>query len=199
MLIKRLFFGGWRRFRKYTFIPLNVFLNMIIFLFREFFLGFENANNYLKRVSQTSIISILRMKGAKIGEGCNIQDGIVFHNCKNYSRLTIGENCHIGKSCFLDLRDNIIIGDNVVIAMNCTIITHMDMNNSNLRKKFKADQAPVFIDNDVYVGTNSVILMGVTIKEKAIVGASSLVIKNIESKTMVVGNPTVKIKNINGV
>lgn len=172
---------------------------MILFLFREFFLGFENANNYLKRVSQSSIIPILRMKGAKIGKRCNIQSGITIHNCKNYRRLIIGENCHIGKNCFLDLRDTITIGNNIVIAMNNTFITHMDMNKSNLRELYPASQAPVIIKDDVYIGVNCTILMGVTVENKSIVGANSLVTKDLHKKTVYAGSPAVKIKVIDGI
>jgi len=199
MLIKRIFFGGWRRFRKYTFTPLNVFLTMILFLLREFFLGFENANNYLKRLSQNSIIPILRMKGASIGSKCNIQSGITIHNCRDYKKLTVGTNCHIGKNSFLDLRDTITIGNNVVIAMNNTLITHTDMNNSNLREKYPATQAPVVIKDDAYLGTNCTVLMGVTIGEKAMIGANSLVKKDVLEKTIYAGVPAVKIRSIDGV
>lgn len=199
MLIKRIFFGGWRRFRKYTFIPLNVFLTMTIFLLREFFLGFENSNNYLKRVSQSSIIPILRMKGANIGPKCNIQSGITIHNCRDYKRLTIGTNCHIGKNSFLDLRDTINIGNNVVIAMNNSLITHIDMNNSNLREIYRAAQAPLIIKDDAYLGTNCTVLMGVTIGEKAVIGANSLVKKDVLQKTIYAGVPAVKIRSIDGV
>jgi len=199
MILKRLFFGGWRRFRKYTFIPINIFLNMILFLFREFFLGFENANNYLKRVSQSSIIPILRIKGAKIGKRCNIQSGITIHNCRNYRRISIGENCHIGKNFFLDLRGNVTIGNDVVIAMNNTFITHSDMNNSKLRKIYPAAQDDIVIEHDVYIGTNCIVLMGVTIGTKSIVGAKSLVMKNVEKKAIYAGSPAVKIKDIDGI
>lgn len=199
MNLKRLFFGGWRRFRKCTFIPLNVFFNMLIFLFREFFFGFENANNYLKRVSQASVIPILRMKYAEIGERCNIQSGFTVHNCKNYRNLKIGENCHIGKCFFLDLRGKVTIGNNVVIAMNNTFITHLDMNNSELRKIYPASQNNIVIEDDSYLGTNCTVLMGVTIGAKAIIGAQSLVTKDVNKKTINAGIPAVKIKDIDGV
>jgi maltose O-acetyltransferase len=172
---------------------------MLIFLFREFFFGFENANNYLKRVSQASVIPILRMKYAEIGERCNIQSGFTVHNCKNYRNLKIGENCHIGKCFFLDLRGKVTIGNNVVIAMNNTFITHLDMNNSELRKIYPASQNNIVIEDDSYLGTNCTVLMGVTIGAKAIIGAQSLVTKDVNKKTINAGIPAVKIKDIDGI
>lgn len=199
MTFKRLFFGGWRKLRKKTLIPINIFLNIIVFLLREFCFGFENANNYLKRVSQSSIIPILKLKGARIGKKCNIQSGITIHNCRNYNRLVVGENCHIGKNCFLDLRDNIIIEHNVVIAMNNTFITHLDMNNSELKNIYPATQGSVVIKNGAYIGANCTLLMSITIGSKAIIGANSLVTKDVDEKTIYAGSPAVKIKNIDGI
>jgi acetyltransferase-like isoleucine patch superfamily enzyme len=172
---------------------------MVIFLLREFFLGFENANNYLKRVSQTSIIPILKMKGAIIGQKCNIDSGIVFHNCKNYSNLSVGSNCHIGKNCFFDLREKVIIGNNVVISMNNTFVTHLDMSNSKLRFAYPATKQPIFIKDEVYIGSNCTILMGVTIEEAGFVAANALVSKNVEAYSMVGGIPAKKIKSIDGI
>jgi acetyltransferase-like isoleucine patch superfamily enzyme len=195
----RIIVGGWRLLREYTFIKLNVFLTMVIFLLREFFLGFENANNYLKRVGQPAIIPILKMKGACIGKKSNIESGIVFHNCKNYSQFKVGENCHIGKNCFFDLRDEITIGNNVVIGMLNTFITHLDMTNSSLRFLYPAKQASIFIKNDVYIGSNCNILMGVVIEESGFVAANALVSNNVKAFTMVGGVPAKEIKKINGI
>lgn len=195
----RYIIGGWRLFRKYTFIPVNVTITKVCFLLREFFLGFENANNYLKRVSQSSIIPILRMKGAKIGDRCNIQSGIVFHNCQNYSKLIVGNNCHIGKCCFFDMRETITIGDNVVIGMKNTFITHIDMSNSILRNRFPATQKPLIVEDDVYIGANCNIIMGVTIQEKAFIAANSLINKNVKKLMMVGGVPGKEIKKIDGI
>lgn len=199
MTLKRILRGGWRLFRRYTFIKLNIFVCIVIYLLREFFLGFENANNYLKRLGQAQIIPILRLRGANIGQGCNIQSGITLHNCKNYKNLKIGDNCHIGKNCFLDLRDEIIIGNNVVIAMNNTLLTHTDMSNSELSQVFPAVQKKVRIKDNVYLGSNCTVLMGVTIHEKAIVGACSLVNKDVALMNIVAGNPASKIKSVDGV
>ena len=72
------------------------------------------------------------MEGARIGKNCNIQSGQVFHNCRDYSNIEIGDNCHIGKNCFFDLRNKIVVGKNVTISMQCTFLTHIDLSNSRL-------------------------------------------------------------------
>jgi acetyltransferase-like isoleucine patch superfamily enzyme len=189
----------WGLLRKHIFIKLNVVLTVVIFLLREFFLGFENASNYLKSVSQTSIIPILKMKGALIGQKCTIDSGIVFHNCQNYTNLSVGSNCHIGKNCFFDLREKVIIGNNVVISMNNTFIDHLDMSNSHLRFSYPATKQPIEIKDDVYIGSNSTVLMGVTIGAAGFVASNALVIKDVEASTMVGGIPAKKIKIIDGI
>ena len=199
MTLNKIILGVWRWIRKLALVRINILLSMLVFLLRDFFLGFDNANNYLKFVCQSSIIPILRIKGAKIGEKCNIQSGITIHNCKDYSRLAIGSNCHIGKNCFLDLRGNITIEDNVVIAMNNTFITHLDMNNSDLKNIYQATQSDIVIKDGVYIGTNCTVLMGVTIGSKAVVGAKSLVNNDVDEKHIYVGSPATKIKKIDGI
>lgn len=198
-IVKRILIGGWRRFRKYIFLKLLVAINVIAFLLRELFFGSENSNNFLRSISQPAIIPILKIKGAQIGKKSVVQSGVCFHNCKNFRNLIIGENCHIGKNCFFDLRESVIIGNNVVIAMNNTFISHLDMNNSKLKNIYPAKQKSVEIQDDVYIGTNCTILMGVSIGTSSIVGANSLVNSNIEKNAIWGGVPALKIKELSGV
>ena len=83
--------------------------------------------------------------------------------------------------------------------MNNTFITHMDMNNSNLRELYPASQAPINVKDDSYIGSNCTILMGTNIKNKVIIGANSLVTKDLAEKAVYAGTPAIKIKNLDGV
>lgn len=166
------------------------------FVIRYFFLGIGSANKYLERVNQPSIIPILRLFGAKIGRNCDIQTGLIFHNCYNYKNLEIGNNCHIGKNCFFDLREKISIEDNVVISMQCNFITHMDMTKSKLNEFFPAQKEAILIKENSYIGVNSTILMGVEIGRNSFVAAKSLVNKSVSNNIMVGGIPAKKIKPI---
>lgn len=53
---------------------------------------------------------------------------------------------------------------------------------------------PIIIEDDVWIGANAIILSGVTIGEGAIIGAGSVVTKNVEPYTIFAGNPAKKIK-----
>jgi acetyltransferase-like isoleucine patch superfamily enzyme len=182
------------------FIPIGINLAKLNFLLREFFLGFENASNYLKSVSQSSVIPILKMKGAVVGDNTKVASGIVIHNCnKDFSNLQIGNNCYIGKECFFDLRNKISISNNVVIAMRCNFITHIDMSNSILSNIYSAKDAPILIEDNVYLGINVTVLMDVMIKEKSFIAANSLVKNSVDSKVMIAGIPGIKVKDLDGI
>ncbi len=178
---------------------LNEFLrwkNVFEFYIRRRILGFENANTILRRIDKNSIISILKANGAVIGKDTDIETPLLFHNCIDYKNLIIGNNCHIGKNCFFDLREMVTIENNVVISMQTTILTHQDFTKSRLSRLYPSKSKAVFIKNDSYVGANSIILMGVTLSEGSFVAAGSVVVKDVEPFKMVGGVPAKFIKRL---
>lgn len=185
---------GLNLYQKYRWL-LSV-LNWIRFSLLKRIVGFDAANQFIQRVDKISIQYILNRNGASIGESCDIETGLIFHNCTNYKNLHIGNNCHIGKNCFFDLRDKISIGSNCVISMKCTFITHIDMSKSRLSDKYPEDSASILLENDCYLSVNTTILKGVIIGEGAFIGANSLVTKNVNSNVLVAGTPAKLIKNI---
>lgn len=181
-------------YRKYRL--LYAYYNLFRFWVRKVLIGFDVANLFIQRVDKVSIKLILKRNGAQIGEGCDIETGLIFHNCKDYSNLIIGNNCHIGKNCFFDLRDQVIIGNNIVISMQCTFITHIDMTKSILTIKFKAEKNKIVIKDNSYIGTNCTILKGVVLYKNSFVAAKSLVIKDVLRNTMQGGIPAKFLKDI---
>ncbi|MFC2151948.1 acyltransferase [Bacteroidota bacterium] len=185
---------GLGLYRKYR--MLYAYLNLFRFWMRNFFGGFDIANQFLQRVDKFSIQLILKKHGAKIGANCDIETGLIFHNCKNYSNLIIGNNCHIGKNCFFDLRDKLIIHNNVVISMQCSFITHIDLSKSELSKKYPSKQSPIIIKNNCYVGARSSVFMGVELGMNSIIAAGSTVPINAEQNSLIGGVPAKFIKLI---
>lgn len=169
-------------------------INLLCFNLRKYFLGFEYANVFVSRLDKYSIQLILRKHGATIGENCDIESGQTFHNCKNYSNLIVGDNCHIGKNCFFDLLETIHIKNNVTVSMECHFITHLDVGNSRLVKQFPKSSGPVLINNDVYLGVDVTILSGVEIGEASVIAAKSLVSKNVLPNHVYGGIPAIKIR-----
>jgi acetyltransferase-like isoleucine patch superfamily enzyme len=175
---------------------LNKNLNIFRFCLLKTLFGFDAANAFLQKADKASVQSILKKNGAMIGKNCDIETGHIFHNCKKYSNLIIGNNCHIGKNCFFDLRGRVVIEDNVVISMQNTFITHQDMNQSGLKEKYPAIYGDIVVKSNSYIGANAMILQGVIVNGFALVAAGSVVTKNVAEYSMVGGVPARFIKKI---
>lgn len=185
-----------RAAQKRVFVPFLVQISIIRFFTKKFFWGFNNANQYLARIDKKAIIPLLRKNGASIGINCDIETGIIFHNCQNYKNLIIGNNCHIGKNCFFDLRDKVIIYDNVVVSMQVTFITHIDMSKSELSKIYAKQQKEIVVRSNTYIGANATLLMGVEAGDGCFIAAASLVKENVPPRTVVGGIPSKLIKKL---
>ena len=103
-----------------------------------------------------------------------------------------GNDCYIGRECIFDLMDKIIIRDRVTISHKCLFNTHTHAGKSNLLVEgiLPLSQNTININDDTYIGSGVTILEGVTIGIGAIVGAMSLVNKDVPSKATVVGIPS---------
>ncbi|KXX72550.1 acyltransferase [Flammeovirga sp. SJP92] len=112
------------------------------------------------------------------------------------SIIRIGNNVGISGSTISG--KNITIGDNVLIGSGC-LITDTDAHpiHPSLRNdKTKIKSAPIVIENDVFIGTRSIILKGVKIGYGSVIGAGSVVTSDVKPMTIVGGNPAVEIKAI---
>jgi acetyltransferase-like isoleucine patch superfamily enzyme len=151
-------------------------------------------------------IRVIERNSLKIGEKSIVEGDIVFD--KDNCAIKIGGNTYIGKSQIICAK-KIEIGDNVLIAWGCTIVDHnshslsaiqraKDVSDWYVNRKDWSDVArrPIKIGNNVWIGFNSIILKGVTIGEGAIVGAGSIVTKDVEPYTVVAGNPAKLIRQI---
>ena len=100
-------------------------------------------------------------------------------------------------SVFLDCA-KIKIGADTFIGPNCGLYTAVHPTNAKDRVAGKEWARPITIGNGVWLGGNVVVLPGVTIGDRAVIGAGSVVTKDIPPDTVAVGNPCKVIKtNIN--
>ncbi|MCU0372735.1 MAG: acyltransferase [Ignavibacteria bacterium] len=163
---------------------------------RKFLYGFETANLMTRYIGKDSLIAVLMRHGAVIGVNSDIESGLIFHNCKNYSNLIVGDNTHIGKNCFFDLAGKVIIGNNVVISMNCTFITHINIHKSSLESVYSPSIKNIVLNDDSYIGASVTMLMGVEIGRETVVAAGSLVKESFGDRLLIAGNPAVLKKQI---
>lgn len=123
----------------------------------------------------------------------------VFNIASTGSSIIIGNNVGISGSTICATK-SVTIGDNVIIGSGC-IITDTDAHPLEWRdrregKHEKTRKAPVVIGNDVFIGARSIILKGVVIGDRSVVGAGSVVTSNIPADCIVAGNPARIIKNV---
>lgn len=108
--------------------------------------------------------------------------------------VTIGKRCFIQQCCTFFGRGGIEIGDDVFIGPKCNLITiNHDVNPDNRSATYGK---PIKIEDKVWLGINATILPGVTLGYGCIVGANSVVTKDVPPMTIVAGNPARIIQKI---
>ena len=111
-------------------------------------------------------------------------------------KIHIADNVLIDDNCFITAQKNISIGHHVMIAANCFIT---DFNHEFRSKHTHIDQQgfvrdSVVIEDDVWVGAHVCILKGVRIGRGAVIGAGSVVTRDIKPYEVVAGNPAKHIR-----
>lgn len=121
----------------------------------------------------------------------------VFNISSSGSRIVIGDNVGISGSTIC-ASHSVTIGNNVLIGSGC-LITDTDAHPLDWRDRRdghdeKKRSTPVIIGNDVFIGARCIILKGVTIGDRAIIGAGSVVSKDVPADCVVAGNPAVVVR-----
>ena len=130
---------------------------------------------------------IYRLSGVKIGKKSTIHIGARFYQTKN---ISIGEGSIVGDHATLDGRDSLVIGNHVDIASQVMIFNSQHNTKAD---DFSAIEAPVKIEDYVFIGPRAIILPGVTIGRGAIIGAGAVVTKDVPDMTIVGGVPAKEI------
>lgn len=137
---------------------------------------------------------ILRELFAEVGEGTYIQ--------APYHAMLGGHNVHLGKNVYVNFNAtfvddaNIYIGDGTLLAPNVTIITAMHPMSLKLRTEGYGYNKPVYIGKNVWIASNVTILPGVHIGDNSVIGAASVVTKDIPANVVAVGSPAKVIREI---
>lgn len=142
---------------------------IIRFIFREF-LNIYSFLTFKKRINCYGIFKVLRPENVEIGDDCHI----------NYGVFILGHH-------------KVKIGNRVTLSVRSMIIdAGLDLSSINRAHI----NSYVIIDDDAWIGAGAIILPGVTIGKRAIIGAGSVVTRNVPPYCIAVGNPARVIKQL---
>ena len=177
--VRRLLYGAVVRFHAQVWTPFR--LRMIY----KFF-GLTAATDAIGRLPMQEVPAALRLFGARVGERAWIKPGLRIENAReDLSNLTIGDNVHIGSDVVLDLSGPIVLEDDSSLAARAILLTHLDFGDRPNQAAYPRRVAEVRLCRGSGVGANTVVLHGVTIGENAIVGAESLVYRDVPPEWVV--------------
>jgi acetyltransferase-like isoleucine patch superfamily enzyme len=164
------------------------------------------------RFYEEAVVNNMQENPKKIVIGANSHLRCFLQIFKQGGAISIGKDCYAGENSKIWSAASIQIGDRVLISHGVNIhdnishpINSQKRHNDYLRilgqnnedaSNFDLKPLPVLIKNDAWIGFNATILKGVTIGEGAIIGACSVVTKDVPDWTIVGGNPAQIIKII---
>jgi acetyltransferase-like isoleucine patch superfamily enzyme len=178
IFIQRVCMGGASRFRNLSYRALGVRMKGYNWL-RSIEIPYNHRNIELNSCSLDRGVVLLCGGAARPGV-----------------RLSIGDGTYINRRTFIDANESIIIGRNVAIGPNCYITDHdhgLDPSRPPLQQEMLAK--PTRIEDAVWLGANVVVLKGVTIGARSVVGAGSVVTRSLPADIIAVGVPARVIRS----
>ena len=141
-------------------------------------------------IKASAVFRITPGASLKVGSGSTIQDYVFFQLTKPDPKVFIGSNTVIGRGSIITAKNLIDIGDDVLIGSYVQIIDHGHaFSKDKLIREQKAIIGEVKIGSDTWIGAGAKILMNSSIGPGAVIGANSVVTKDIPSYAIAVGAP----------
>jgi acetyltransferase-like isoleucine patch superfamily enzyme len=170
----------------------------------------SNSADTVAFLSGSKIVNLRKSKkSVEINDNTIVRGELLVFAHDGY--IEIGQSCYVGEGSRIWSAKKITIGNRVLISHNVNIhdtdghpIDCKERHKHFLQistsghpqKDINIPAKSISIEDDVWIGFNSTILKGVNIGKGAIVGASSVVTKDVMPYTVVVGNPAKFVKNI---
>ena len=129
---------------------------------------------------------LLRALIPEQGEECTVKPPFL---CDYGSFIHMGDRVFINYGCKLVDGGMIDIGNDVLIAPGCTIVTANHAVDPERRRKGYMRLKPVTIEDNVWLGADVTICPGVRIGKNSVIGAGSVVVRDIPENSLAVGNP----------
>ena len=127
-------------------------------------------------------------------EGCYIKSPFI---CEYGNYISLGRNFFANYNCKLMDGGKIIFGDDVLVGPDCTFVTAVHPTDPERRKAGYQTFKSIVVGNKVWFGAGVIVCPGVTIGDNCVIGAGSVVIKDIPANCVAVGNPCKVIREVN--
>lgn len=150
--------------------------------------------NLTRQSDQERRNSLIKEMFAEVGEGCYI-DGQIYCNFG-------GKHVHFGNYVYANMNltlvddTHIYVGDYTMFGPNVMVLTAGHPILPELRQRGLQFNAPVYIGKRCWIGAGAIILPGVTIGDESVIGAGSVVTKDIPPGVVAVGNPCHVLREI---
>lgn len=137
---------------------------------------------------------LLRKLFNKTGSNFTIEPNFF---CDYGYNISFGENFYINHNCVILDAAKVTFGNNVLIGPNCAFYTPLHPLNYKTRNEFLETAKPITVGDNVWFAGNVVVLPGVNIPNNTVIGASTLVTKDItQENCLVFGNPAKIIRQL---
>ena len=148
----------------------------------------------------------------KTGENVKIYDFVNLYGCEIGDNTKIGtfveiqKGAKIGKNCKISshtfICEGVTIEDNVLIGHNVTFINDLSPKATNADGKPQTESdwicVPTLVKKGASIGSSVTLLCGITVGENSMIGAGSLVTKDVPAGAIVAGNPAKVLRNVEG-
>lgn len=144
-------------------------------------------------VDRDAADAVLKELLGAVGAGVHIKPPL-FVDYGSYISIGAGTFANYGLVA-LDVA-RITIGDDVQIGPNVQLLTPTHPIEADLRREKYEAAKPIVIGNNVWLGGGAIVLPGVTIGDNSVIGAGSVVTKDIPANVVAVGNPARIVRNL---
>lgn len=155
-------------------------------------IGLFMVNHIFKGVKFFSIKrKLLNFAGYSIGDHTKIVGPIY---CTG--KLSIGENCWIGTHCTIHGNGTVVLEDNIDIGPDVMFLTGGHQIGEENRRAGKGEKYSIKVESGCWIGARSTIVGNTTIRRSSVIGACSLVNKDVEASVLAGGIPCKTIKSL---
>lgn len=154
--------------------------------------------NTLLPKGQIESVTLAFRRGVWKGRAMSVGRNVVIRSnvtIRHPEKIAIGDNTSINEYCHIWGGGGVTIGDDTLIAAHTIITSQTHDANANVFRN-SLIETPVFIGNNVWIGSGAIIMPGIKIGNGSIIGAGSVVTRNVPAGVVVAGVPAKVIRTL---